>query len=59
MLDSLDVLNTMMTVENNSLKAVVFAVNQKGRSQGVVMSEIVIGGLMKERCMFEKFICLI
>lgn len=42
-LDTLDSINAMMTAENNSLTSIIFAVNQKGRSPGVILRELSIG----------------
>lgn len=42
-LDTLDSINAMMTAENNSLTSFIFAVNQKGRSPGVILRELSIG----------------
>ncbi|XP_055600251.1 nephrin-like [Uranotaenia lowii] len=43
MLEQLQKLATMMTQENNSLSCVVYAVNQKGASRGVVIPNFQIG----------------
>lgn len=48
-LESLDLLNTLMTNENNSLRAFVYSINQKGRSQTIVIPELIIGSLTSIR----------
>jgi hypothetical protein len=47
-LESLDSLNALLKTENNSLTCVVYAVNQKGRSLGVVLQELKIGEILNQ-----------
>ncbi|GAB0089380.1 Septin-interacting protein 1 [Sergentomyia squamirostris] len=48
-LDSLDTLSSLMTAENETLAARVFAVNQKGRSQGAAaVPKLQIGNRVKQ-----------
>ncbi|XP_065089794.1 hemicentin-1-like [Ochlerotatus camptorhynchus] len=43
MLDRLEKLSALMAAENNSLSCVVYAINQKGASQGIVIPNFEIG----------------
>lgn len=43
MLDRLEKLSALMATENNSLSCVVYAINQKGASQGIVIPNFEIG----------------
>ncbi|XP_055684288.1 hemicentin-2 isoform X1 [Lutzomyia longipalpis] len=47
-LDSLETLSSLMTAENETLAARVFAVNQKGRSQGAAVPKLQIGNRVKQ-----------
>lgn len=57
-IDSLDSYMSYDTFGDDSLKAVVFAVNQKGRSQGALVKEFVIDGATENRAgnYFESFL---
>lgn len=45
LLESLDALNALMTSENNSLTSIIYSVNQKGRSSGMLLKDLKIGDI--------------
>uniref|UniRef100_A0A336MAP7 CSON014513 protein n=1 Tax=Culicoides sonorensis TaxID=179676 RepID=A0A336MAP7_CULSO len=47
MLDTLDAINAQMTTENDSLTSIIYSINQKGRSQSVLIRELKIGESQK------------
>lgn len=47
MLDMLELINARLIEENDSALIVIYAVNQKGRSVGVVIRELELGGSAK------------
>ena len=49
MLDRLEKLSALMTLENNSLSCVVYAINQKGRSTPVLIQDFEIGRIQPYR----------
>lgn len=48
-IDSLDSYTSYDTYGDDSLRAVVYAVNQKGRSQGVLIKELALDGSAENR----------
>lgn len=48
-IDSLDSFTSYDTFEDDSLKAIVFAVNQKGRSHGALVKEFAFDGNVENR----------
>jgi len=48
-IESLDAHTSFDTYGDNSLKAIVFAVNQKGRSHGVLVKELAFDGSAENR----------
>lgn len=48
-LDRLEKLSALMTLENNSLSAMVYALNQKGRSTPVLLQDFEIGRIQSYR----------
>lgn len=47
MLDMLELISARLIEENDSALIVVYAVNQKGRSAGVVIRDLELGGTVK------------
>lgn len=47
MLDMLELMNARLIEENDSVLIVVYAVNQKGRSIGVVIRDLELGATVK------------
>uniref|UniRef100_A0A453Z0K3 Ig-like domain-containing protein n=1 Tax=Anopheles gambiae TaxID=7165 RepID=A0A453Z0K3_ANOGA len=53
-LDRLEKLSALMTLENNSLSCVVYAINQKGRSTPVLIQDFEIGRIQPYRAVTER-----
>ncbi|XP_052893274.1 nephrin-like [Anopheles moucheti] len=53
-LDRLEKLSALMTLENNSLSCVVYAINQKGRSTPVLIQDFEIGRIQPYRPVTER-----
>uniref|UniRef100_A0AAG5DBU9 Ig-like domain-containing protein n=1 Tax=Anopheles atroparvus TaxID=41427 RepID=A0AAG5DBU9_ANOAO len=53
-LDRLEKLSALMTLENNSLSCVVYALNQKGRSTPVLIQDFAIGRIQPYRAVAER-----
>uniref|UniRef100_A0A182NUX3 Ig-like domain-containing protein n=1 Tax=Anopheles dirus TaxID=7168 RepID=A0A182NUX3_9DIPT len=53
-LDRLEKLSALMTLENNSLSCVVYALNQKGRSTPVLIQDFEIGRIQPYRAVTER-----
>lgn len=54
-IENLDTLTTIMTNENNSLKARVYAMNQKGRSSSFMFKDFIIGSSSYASGMYYEF----
>uniref|UniRef100_A0A182KGQ6 Uncharacterized protein n=1 Tax=Anopheles christyi TaxID=43041 RepID=A0A182KGQ6_9DIPT len=54
LLDRLEKLSALMTLENNSLSCVVYAINQKGRSTPVLIQDFEIGRIQPYRAVTER-----
>uniref|UniRef100_A0A182P3C9 Ig-like domain-containing protein n=1 Tax=Anopheles epiroticus TaxID=199890 RepID=A0A182P3C9_9DIPT len=53
-LDRLEKLSALMTLENNSLSCVVYAINQKGRSTPVLIQDFEIGRIQPYRAVTDR-----
>lgn len=55
MLDMLELINAKLIEENDSVLIVVYAVNQKGRSQPVIIRDLELGAVVKlDRGKYDK-----